>query len=238
MAELQFVDQHNVVACLERTNRNAEFHQIVDFLTARPIHYALTVSPTIYAFYIEQFWATAKSKTVNDVKQIHATVDGKTMVISESSVRSDLHFNDEDGITCLSNDEIFIALAEPFNDVYVTPVHTKKVFTNTKRQNKDFSGRITPLFASMLVPHVVEGEGSGQPTKPQPPSSTAPPSQVTTVASQHQKTHTPRRAKRGRDTEIPQFSNPSKKVGDEAVYTEEDNRVVRDATTATSLEAE
>nr|GEZ09404.1 hypothetical protein [Tanacetum cinerariifolium] len=33
------------------------------------------------------------------------------MVISESSVRSDLHFNDEDGITCLSNVEIFENLA-------------------------------------------------------------------------------------------------------------------------------
>nr|GFB44673.1 hypothetical protein [Tanacetum cinerariifolium] len=53
------------------------------------------------------FWATAKSKTVNDVKQIHAKVDGKTLVISESSVRSDIHFNDEDDITCLSNDENF-----------------------------------------------------------------------------------------------------------------------------------
>nr|GEZ76138.1 reverse transcriptase domain-containing protein [Tanacetum cinerariifolium] len=44
----------------------------------------------------KQFWASAKSKTVNDVKQIHATVDGKTVVTSESTVRSDLHFNDED----------------------------------------------------------------------------------------------------------------------------------------------
>ncbi|GJR97699.1 putative ribonuclease H-like domain-containing protein [Tanacetum coccineum] len=33
---------------------------------------------------------------INDVKQIHATIDGKIVVISESSVRSDLHFNDED----------------------------------------------------------------------------------------------------------------------------------------------
>ncbi|GJT15357.1 hypothetical protein Tco_0874063 [Tanacetum coccineum] len=284
-----------MVACLERSDKNAEFHQIVDFLTTSSIHYALTVSPTIYDSYIEQFWVTAKSKTANDVKQIHAIVDGKTVVISESSVRSDLHFNDEDGITCLSNDEIFvnlalmgyervstkltfqkaffspqwkylihtilhclsskttawnefstnlasaviclakgqkfnfsklifdgmlrnldstskkflmyprflqlflnnqIALAEPFNDIYVTPVHTKKVFTNMKRQNKDFSGRITPLFASMLVSQVVEGEGVGQPFEPQPPSSTAPPSQVTTVATKHQKTHKPRQAKR------------------------------------------
>nr|GEU53059.1 xylulose kinase-1 [Tanacetum cinerariifolium] len=104
MANLEFVDQYNMVACLERTDGNAEFHQIVDFLTTSLIHYALTVSPTIYASYIEKFWATIKSKTVNDVKQIHATIDAKTVVISESSVRSDLHFNDEDGITCLSND--------------------------------------------------------------------------------------------------------------------------------------
>ncbi|GKA74972.1 hypothetical protein Tco_0781350 [Tanacetum coccineum] len=48
---------------------------------------------------------------INDVKQIHATFDGKTVVISESSVRSDLHFNDEDGLTCLTNDAIFENLA-------------------------------------------------------------------------------------------------------------------------------
>ncbi|GJZ62135.1 hypothetical protein Tco_0618272 [Tanacetum coccineum] len=126
---------------------------------------------------------------INDVKQIHATVDVKTIVISESSVRSALYFNDEDGITCLTNDAIFenlafmrnldtntkkflmyqrflqlflnnqITLVEPFNDVYQTPADTKKVFTNMKRKGKDFSGRVTPLFASMLAPPVVEGKG-------------------------------------------------------------------------------
>nr|GEV94068.1 hypothetical protein [Tanacetum cinerariifolium] len=181
MADLQFVDQHNMVACLERTDGNTEFHQIVDFLTSSSIHYDLT--------------------------QIHAIVDGKTVVITESSVRSDLHFNKEDGVTCLSNDEIFenlalmgqTDLADAFNDVYVTPVHNEKVFTNMKKQNKDFLGTITPLFASTLVPQVVEGEGSGQPSEPQPPSSSAPPShkeQVTTIAPQPQKIHTPRQAKR------------------------------------------
>ncbi|GJY37686.1 ribonuclease H-like domain-containing protein, partial [Tanacetum coccineum] len=109
--DLKFVDQHNMVACLEKTEENVEFHQIVDFLTTSSIHYALTVSPTIYASYIEQFWNTANSQTVNDVKQIHATVDGKTVVISESSVRSDLHFNDEDDITCLTNTAVFENLA-------------------------------------------------------------------------------------------------------------------------------
>ncbi|GJZ19410.1 hypothetical protein Tco_0556000 [Tanacetum coccineum] len=54
---------------------------------------------------------TATSKTVNSVKQIHAIVDGKAVVISKSSVRNDLLFDDEDGITCLINDEIFKNLA-------------------------------------------------------------------------------------------------------------------------------
>ncbi|GKC45951.1 hypothetical protein Tco_1063673 [Tanacetum coccineum] len=58
-----------------------------------------------------KFWNTATSKIINSVKQMHAIVDGKAVVISESSVRSDLLFNDEDGVTCLTNDEIFENLA-------------------------------------------------------------------------------------------------------------------------------
>ncbi|GKD34835.1 hypothetical protein Tco_1250344 [Tanacetum coccineum] len=85
-----------MVACLEKSKGNNDFHEIVDFLTTSIVRYALTVSPTIYASYIEQIWNTAHSQTVNDVKQIHATVDGKTVVILESSVRSDIHFNDKD----------------------------------------------------------------------------------------------------------------------------------------------
>nr|GEW32109.1 putative ribonuclease H-like domain-containing protein [Tanacetum cinerariifolium] len=55
---------------------------------------------------------------------------------------------------------------------------------------------------------IVEGEGSGQPSEPQPPSSTTPPEQVLVA------------------------------VGDEAVYIGEDDKVVRVATTVSSLEAE
>nr|GEV65549.1 retrovirus-related Pol polyprotein from transposon TNT 1-94 [Tanacetum cinerariifolium] len=111
MVDLKFVDQHNMVACLEKTEENAEFYQKVDFLSTCSINYALNVSPTIYASYIEQFWNTTISKTVNSVKQIHAIVDGKVVVISESSVRSDLLFNDKDDVACLTNAEIFKKLA-------------------------------------------------------------------------------------------------------------------------------
>ncbi|GJY16138.1 hypothetical protein Tco_0386560 [Tanacetum coccineum] len=107
MAELTFSDSHNMVAYLEKSMENADFDEIVDFLNANLIRYALTVSPTIYVSYIEQFWSTAKIKTINHETQICAKVDGKTVVITESSVRRDLHFDDEDGIACLTNTEIF-----------------------------------------------------------------------------------------------------------------------------------
>ncbi|GJU71030.1 putative ribonuclease H-like domain-containing protein [Tanacetum coccineum] len=34
---------------------------------------------------------------------------------------------------------------------FVNPFHTKKIFANMKREGKDFFGRVTPLFDSMLV---------------------------------------------------------------------------------------
>ncbi|GJV86641.1 hypothetical protein Tco_1530579 [Tanacetum coccineum] len=111
MVDLEFVDQHNMVACLEKTTGNLEFHEIVDFLTLSLIHHALTVIPTIYISYIKQFWNTASSQTVNDEKQIHATVDSKAVVVTEASIRSSLLLNDVDGSACLTNEAIFQNLA-------------------------------------------------------------------------------------------------------------------------------
>nr|GEU87498.1 ribonuclease H-like domain-containing protein [Tanacetum cinerariifolium] len=114
----------------DKSEDNSKFHQIVDFLSSCSITYALTISPTIYASYIEQFWNTASSKTINYVKQIHAIVDGKAVVISESLVRSDLLFDDEDVITCLTNDEIFENLTlmgyEPLSTKFTFQKDSKK----------------------------------------------------------------------------------------------------------------
>ncbi|GJZ84757.1 hypothetical protein Tco_0650096, partial [Tanacetum coccineum] len=111
MANLEFVDQHNMVACLEKTEGNSDFHEIVDFLASSSIHHALSVSPPIYTSYIKQFWNTASSQTVNDVKQINATIDSKAVVATEASIRSSLLFNDADGTACLTNEAIFQNLA-------------------------------------------------------------------------------------------------------------------------------
>ncbi|GJT03514.1 hypothetical protein Tco_0824683 [Tanacetum coccineum] len=48
---------------------------------------------------------------------------------------------------------------------FVNPFHTKKIFANMKREGKDFSGKVTPLFDSMLVQATEEvGEDSIPPT--------------------------------------------------------------------------
>ncbi|GJV29306.1 hypothetical protein Tco_1385754 [Tanacetum coccineum] len=87
------------------------------------------------------FWATAKVKTVNGECQIQALVDKKKVIITEISIRSNLHLEDVDGTDCLPTAIIFEKLARM----------GKKIFSNMKREGKDFSGRVTPLFATMMV---------------------------------------------------------------------------------------
>ncbi|GKC95200.1 hypothetical protein Tco_1160642, partial [Tanacetum coccineum] len=107
MTTLQFVDTHNLVAFLAKPTESEGFEQIVDFLNAHTIKYALTVNPMIYTLCIEQFWATAKVKTVNGVVQLQALVDGKKIIVTEASIRRDLQLNDEEGTDCLPNATIF-----------------------------------------------------------------------------------------------------------------------------------
>ncbi|GJR05832.1 hypothetical protein Tco_0528816 [Tanacetum coccineum] len=67
-----------MVAYLQKSEGSEGFHQIVDFLTASHIRYALTESPTIYVSLIEQFWQTATASTLeNGDMEIIATIDGK-----------------------------------------------------------------------------------------------------------------------------------------------------------------
>ncbi|GJZ84798.1 hypothetical protein Tco_0650137 [Tanacetum coccineum] len=111
MTTLKFADTHNMVAFLSKPTESDGFEQIVDFLNAHPIRYALTINPTIYISCIEQFWSTVKAKTINGEAQLHALVDGKKIIITESSVRRDLQLADEESIDCLPNSTIFEQLA-------------------------------------------------------------------------------------------------------------------------------
>ncbi|GKA01554.1 hypothetical protein Tco_0674219 [Tanacetum coccineum] len=98
MSTLKFADTHNMVAFLSKPTKSDRFEQIVDFLNARPIRYALTINPTIYISCIEQFWYIVNVKIINGKAQLHALVDGKKIIITESSVRRDLQLADEEGV--------------------------------------------------------------------------------------------------------------------------------------------
>ncbi|GJS40217.1 hypothetical protein Tco_0565260 [Tanacetum coccineum] len=249
MSTPKFAKTHNLVAFLEKPEESNRFEEIIDFLNASSVQYALTVNPTIYTTCIEQFWTSSKVKTVNEERQIQALVDKKKEIISETSIRSDLKLDDAEGTNCLPTATIFVelermgyenltqkltfykayfssqweflidtilqclsakttfwnefsstmasaiiclAINQKFNlskyifdnmvknldggvkflmyprfvqvfldkqvegmskhkGVNITPSHTKKVFANMKRPCKGFSGRVTPLFSTMMV---------------------------------------------------------------------------------------
>ncbi|GKF62948.1 hypothetical protein Tco_0183002 [Tanacetum coccineum] len=107
MTTLKFVDTHNMVVFLDKLAESERFEQIVAFLNAHTIKYALTINPTIYTSCIEQFWAIVKAKTVNREVQLQALVDGKKIIITESIVRRDLQLEDVEGVDCLPNATMF-----------------------------------------------------------------------------------------------------------------------------------
>nr|GEW40012.1 hypothetical protein [Tanacetum cinerariifolium] len=139
---------------------------------------------------VEYFWSTAMAKTINGEAQLHAKVDGKKIIISESSIRRVLRLADKEGIDCLPNSTIFEQIA---------------------LMGERFSGKVTHLFQTMVQQL---GEGSAIPTDPQHT-----PTIIQPLSSQSQKIQKPRKPKRN-NTQIPQPSGPTKSVADEAVYKE------------------
>nr|GEV53408.1 hypothetical protein [Tanacetum cinerariifolium] len=213
MPSLKFVEVHNLVAFLSKPTESKGFEEIIDFLNANPIKYALTVNPTSC---IKQFWATVKAKTINREGQLQALVDGKKLTL--------MRF-----VQVFLNNQL--EEMSHHNRIYVTPSHTKKIFGNMKMVGKGFSGRDTPLFPTMMVQAQKEmGEGYVNPTDPHYTPTIIQPS-----TSQPQNKQKSRKLKR-KDTELPQTSVLIS-IADEAVNEEMDDSLERAATIATSLDA-
>ncbi|GJT58203.1 hypothetical protein Tco_0993257 [Tanacetum coccineum] len=101
-----------MVAYLKKTEGSEGFHQIVDFINASHIRYALTENPTIYVSLINQFWQTATARTLDNGEiQITATIDGKVKIVTKASVRRHLQLAYYDGISSLPTTEIFEQLS-------------------------------------------------------------------------------------------------------------------------------
>nr|GEV41582.1 hypothetical protein [Tanacetum cinerariifolium] len=107
-----FAKTYNLIAYLAKPAESEGFEQIIDFLNGSSVRYALTGSPTFHTSCIKQFWSTAKVKTVNDEVRVQALIDAKRVNIKESSICRTLKLDDEEGTSCLANDEIFTGLAD------------------------------------------------------------------------------------------------------------------------------
>nr|GEZ16099.1 hypothetical protein [Tanacetum cinerariifolium] len=154
------------------------FEQILDFLNASVIQYALTVNPTIYVSCIKQFWSSVSIKKTNDVVRLQALIDRKKVIITQDTIRQALHLDYARSVDCLPNEEIFAELARmgtawnefsssmasavicpatgrKFNfSKYIFDYLVRNVDSSSKfyMVGKGFSGVDTPLFEGMLVP--------------------------------------------------------------------------------------
>nr|GEY97224.1 hypothetical protein [Tanacetum cinerariifolium] len=108
---LTFADTHNMIAYLSKSDSNEGFDQIIDFLIASTIKYALTINPNIYVSCIKQFWSSVLVKKVNDVTRLQALIDRKKVIITEATVREALRLDDAESIDCLPNEETFTELS-------------------------------------------------------------------------------------------------------------------------------
>ncbi|GJZ49571.1 hypothetical protein Tco_0603761 [Tanacetum coccineum] len=125
-----------MVAYLKKPEGSEGFHQIVDFLNASHIRYALTENPTIYVSLIKQFWQTATARTLDNREiELTATIDGTVKTVTEASVRRHLQLADADGISSFPTTEIFEQLS--------------------------LMGENIPLFPTMII----QGEGSTHPVE-------------------------------------------------------------------------
>ncbi|GKE10653.1 hypothetical protein Tco_1414204, partial [Tanacetum coccineum] len=227
MVDLTFADSHNMVAYLEKSEANADFAEIVDFLNASSIRYALIVNYSN----------------------------------NRPSVRRDLYFDDEDGITCITNTKIFENLQlmgyEKLSDklTFLKPffspqwkylIHTVLQCLSSKSIAWNEYGPNIASAAICLAKNQKFNfsklifDGSRQPTDSQHPSTTTSPSTVVPIpvlsSSQPKKTQKHRKTKR-KATEISQSSGPTTLVADETIHKERGDNVERAATTATSLDA-
>ncbi|GJS41541.1 hypothetical protein Tco_0566584 [Tanacetum coccineum] len=132
-----------MVAFLTKPQGSEGFHQIVDFLNASHVRYALTETPTIYVSLINQFWCIASAKTLDNGEiELIETVDGQEKTITKAPVRRHLKLADADGISTLPTTKIFEQLA--------------------------LMGVDTALFPTMLVhEQFSQGEGPTSPVRTQ-----------------------------------------------------------------------
>ncbi|GKD34025.1 hypothetical protein Tco_1249534 [Tanacetum coccineum] len=100
MAALKYKDDHNKIAYLGRERGCEDFTDILSYLDQSPLRYALTHDPpVVFDSLVKQFWATAVVRpNAAGSHDLVATIDGREVVVNESLIRTQLHFDDANGI--------------------------------------------------------------------------------------------------------------------------------------------
>ncbi|GJZ08460.1 hypothetical protein Tco_0542743 [Tanacetum coccineum] len=206
------------------TFKNSNINQKVNTVRGKNLNTAKpkAVVNTVEGIFIN---TSIKAKTINGDVQLHALVDGKKIIITESTVRRDLQLEDAEGVDYLQNSTIFeqLTLMSPkttaWNEFSITMAPAIICLATNQKFN----------FSKFIFEEL--GEGSANPTDPHHTPT------ITQSSTQPQKTQKPRKPKR-KDTQVPQPSDPSENIEDEAAHKELGDSLVRAATTASSLEAE
>ncbi|GJY34221.1 putative ribonuclease H-like domain-containing protein [Tanacetum coccineum] len=181
------------------------------------------------------FWSTVKAKTIHGEVQLHALVDGKKIVVTEASVRRDLKLEDEECIDCLPNSTIFEQLTlmgskttawNEFSSTMASAIiclatnkkfnFSKYIFESMIRNLDNVSGKFLMYlrFVQLFLDQQLEERPnrSAIPTDPHHTPTFIQPS------PQPQKTQKPRKPRK--DTQVPQPSDLTESVADEAVHKE------------------
>ncbi|GJR14778.1 hypothetical protein Tco_0797430 [Tanacetum coccineum] len=133
MAVLDSCLKHNMVAYLEKSKGNAEFHEIIDFLKRSSIHHALTVSPVVSTTFVEQFWTSAKSKINHIVWHITANEAGSLGKVTPLFATMLVQPTQDEG-----------ASSKRPSEAYLTPSLTPLVSDQAK-EIQDLKAQITKL---------------------------------------------------------------------------------------------
>ncbi|GKB80653.1 hypothetical protein Tco_0947548 [Tanacetum coccineum] len=221
MMTLKFANTHNMVAFLSKPAKSEGFEQIVDFLNAQPIRYALTINPTIYVSCIEQDLQLEDAEGIDCLP--NATIfEQLTLMGSKTTAWNEFSSTMTSAIICLATNQkfnfskyIFESMVKNLDNVGKFLMYSRfiQVFLDKKLEGMATHNGIyiAPSHAKKIFRNMRRvWKGFSRRETPL----------FQTMAVQDQ-------AEMGEDN-----------VADEAVYKEMDDSLVRAATTATSLEAE
>nr|GEX15758.1 hypothetical protein [Tanacetum cinerariifolium] len=132
-----------MVAILEKSEHNVDFHLIVDFIKASPL----------------------RIETTKEGTKILATVDGILRTVTESSLRRNLKLQDEEGISSLPDAKLFENLT--LMGYNISPNQNSNIATALVCLATNRTYNFSKMIFDGMVKNVNnKGEGSDTPTEP------------------------------------------------------------------------